>query len=76
MSWVDDWQRGVFPAREPRDDELVEQPAEPLCVAVIGNLSGGYIVYGPFDDYVEAADAIEGTDGWVMRLHSASELSS
>ncbi len=67
--------RGNFPVRV-RDPEELDSPEPTLAVAVVGNLSGGYMLYGPYADFEQAADAIEGLDGWVMRLHPASLLAS
>ena len=43
------------------------------AVAIIGNLSDGFQVAGPFDSWDEAAAAADGFDSWITELHPTAE---
>lgn len=47
-------------------------------VLVVGNLSEGFKIYGPFKDYEEAFDSAESglSNSWVMTLHKPADDSS
>jgi hypothetical protein len=38
-------------------------------VFLVGNLSTGYMAYGPYESLGEACDAHDFEDGWVMQVH-------
>lgn len=43
-------------------------------VVIIGNLSDGFRVVGPFEDLSQAADWATGAESWVMSLEDPSEV--
>lgn len=40
-------------------------------VALVGNLSEGFVVIGPFESFDDAAEAVTGRDSWIMTLRNA-----
>jgi hypothetical protein len=43
-------------------------------VYLAGNVSEGFTAYGPFKDFDECCDECDGVEGWVMEMHSITEL--
>ena len=44
-----------------------------MCfIFMAGNLSDGYVAFGPYDAFDDAADAHEWQDGWIMDVQSLS----
>ena len=42
-------------------------------VIVSGNLSEGFVVYGPYEDFEDAAAASDGAEVWIMSLGTPAD---
>jgi hypothetical protein len=40
-----------------------------MYIFLSGNISDGFIAYGPYLTLDEACDRHDGVEGWVMKLH-------
>lgn len=45
-----------------------------MYVAMVGNLSGGYRAVGPFEDFEDAAQAMDFVECWIMTLESPADF--
>ena len=53
---------------EDKYNVIVKAKPEHRCVALVGNISEGFKVVGPFPDFDTAAEEFPGPDVWIMGL--------
>ena len=47
---------------------LLIEPVEKPCVAMVGNISDGYTSFGPFVDFEAASEFAENEESWITTL--------
>lgn len=52
---------------------MSEQEDIPQAVFIAGNLSEGYVAYGPYESMCHASEAHDLDEGWMMELRPSRE---
>lgn len=55
---------------------VVDAPEQMKAMVLVGNLSEGFVAYGPYDSFDEACEAHDGEESWVMTLEPCKRRSS